>query len=312
MLRLQASWVLESVAEICGVDSVFFPYFHRFSSLNWLSRKEISLFINTPVDSQAMLARTWFDSTRGCFSEKNLQKFNQVIKKPLELELNPFKIWKDHPFSSQQLDYLFYWHEAAYEIEDLKQREIFWAAVYQIISYWLSNQKAGAKLAYQPDEIMAFYLNQHKAFLKGRAGRVEFSSIALDELVTGPNALVVFPLAFDDDEGSETELQTFFHAWFHGYADLDQASRDIKSLLRKYLVSFDRPRDFSLHTRLAANAEAAVLTWSGSELPPKMYEQELVEPLQKAFAANFKKSRLSLKAVDRSRDTYDYLLIFHN
>lgn len=312
MLRLQSSWLLESVAEIYGVESLFFPFFHRFSAMSWLSRKGITLYLNNPLDSQAMLARAWLDVAGGIFTAKNLQKFNQVIKKPLELELNPFKTWKDRLFSSQQLDYLFYWREAAFEIEDDRQREIFWSAVYQIISYWMSNQKAGMQPTSRPDEMMAFYLHRHQAFIKGREGRIEFSSIALDELSGGSGALVVFPLIFDDDDSAEVDIQTVFHAWFHGHADLENARRDIKAALRKYLISFDRPRDFSLHTRLAEGSDVAVLTWSGNELPPGIFEQELVEPLRKAFSGQYARSRLTLKAVDKSRDSYDYLLIFHN
>ncbi len=312
MLRLQSSWLLESVAEVVGVDSIFFPFFHRFSALNWLSRKEITLYLNSPVDSQAMLARAWLNCRDQGFSERNLQKFNQVIRKPLELEMNPFKTWKDRFFSNQQLDYLFYWREAAYEIEDEKQREIFWSSVYQIISYWLTNQKCNNKTHYQPDQIMGYYLNQHQLFIKGRSGRVEVSCIPLEELAVDANPLVVFPLAFEDEENHESELQTIFHAWFHGYADLEQARRDIRSALRHYLFSFEKPSDFSLFTRLASGAECAALTWSGKDIPPKIYEQELVEPLRKAFASKYNLSKLTLKAIDRTADAYDYLLIFHN
>lgn len=312
MLRLQSSWLLEAVAEKIGVDSIFFPYFHRFSALSWLSRKEITLYLNSPIDSQTMLARAWLKCPDGGFSEPNFHKFNQVIRKPLELELNPFKLWRDRFFSSQQLDYLFYWREAAYEIENEQQREIFWSAVYQIISYWLTNQKCNNKIFFQPEQIMADCLNQHRAFAKGRAGAIEISCIALEELVVDANPLVVFPLIFEDEESHESELQIIFHAWFHGYADLEQARRDIRSALRHYHFSFEKPSDFSLFTRLASGSDSAVFAWSGRDIPPKIYEQELVEPLRKAFAAKFNTLRLTFKAVDRAIDAYDYLLIFNN
>ncbi len=312
MLRLQSSWLLESAAEFAGVDSIFFPYFHRFSALSWLSRKEITLYLNSPIDSQAMLARAWIACRDGGFNERNFHKFNQVIKKPLELELNPFKTWKDRFFSGQQLDYLFYWREAAYEIEDEKQREIFWAAVYQVLSCWLANQKSATKIHYLPDQIMAYILNQHRAFVRGRSGRVEISCIALEELAAGKNPLVVFPLVFEDEETSESELQAIFHAWFHGYADLEQARREIRNALRHFMISFARPSDWSLFTRLASGAESAAVTWSGRDLPPRVYEQELIEPIRKAFSARYSSSRLTYKAVDRTCDAYDYLLMFHN
>lgn len=311
MLRLQSSWLLEAVGEIGGVDSIFFPCFHRFSALSWLSRKEITLYLNSPIDSQAMLARAWLSNRDGGFNEKNLQKFNQVIKRPLELEMNPFKTWKDRMFTSQQLDYLFYWREAAYEIDDEKQREIFWAAVYQILSYWLTNKGFVGRQDLKPDQVMAFCLEQHRSFVKGRTGRIEVSNIALDELAVDRNPLVAFPLLFDDEETQETELQAVFHAWFHGHADLEQARRDIKNCLRRYLISFEKTPDYSTFVRLSANADMAVLCWSGRDLPPKLYEQEIVEPMRRAFSSRYGRSRLFFKAVDRSIDAYDYLLVFH-
>ncbi|MDD3147154.1 MAG: hypothetical protein PHD82_07630, partial [Candidatus Riflebacteria bacterium] len=210
------------------------------------------------------------------------------------------------------LDYLFYWREAAYEIEDEKQREVFWSSVYQIISYWLANQKFANKIVYQPDQIMAQVLNQHAAFVKGRTGRVEVSCIALEELVADKNPLVVFPIVFEDEESQETELQCIFHAWFHGYADLEQARRDIRSSLRHYYFSFEKKSDFSMFLRLSSEAESAALTWSGSDIPPKIYEQELVEPLRKAFSERYGHSKLFYKAVDRTVDAFDYLLLFYN
>ena len=312
MLRLQSSWLLESVAEISSVDSVFFPFIHRFSVLNWLSRREISLHVNSPIDSQAMLVRSWLDGSVGKFSEKNIHKFNQVIQRPFDIELNPFKSWKDRIFTTQQLDYLFYWREAAYEIEDEKQREIFWATVYQIISYWLSMKNAGLEANLQPAEIMKLTLDSHGRFIVGRDGSLHITCLPLDEVAPGHSSLAVFPLLFEDDDGSENDAQSIFHAWFHGHADQEQARRDIKHALRKYLISFDRPRDFSLHAKLAALADVTVFAWSGLSLPPRLYEQELVRPLREAFSGLYKKSGLSLKAVDKSNDAYDYLLIFFN
>lgn len=309
-MRLQSSWLIESVAEETTVESVFFPFIHRFSALNWLSRKEIPCLVNTPIDSQALLLRAWYEVSQGGFSDKNRKKFNQVIKNPLDLEMNPFQSWKDRLFDRQQLDYLFYWREAAYEIDDDKQREIFWASVYQIIAYWLSNRASRIPLAFQPDQIMEYVLQSHKKFVSAREDCIKVTCRKFEELIAEDVSLTVFPMVFSDEEIFESELQAIFHSWFHGHADVDQAKKDIKIVMRKYHLTMGKPLELDFFRNLAANSDMAAVVWSGIELPPAVYEQELVEPLRKTFAAKFAQSKMSLKAVDRSLDAYDYLMLF--
>ena len=313
MLRFQASWLLESVNEIDSVESVFFPVFHWFSAFSWLSRREISLSLNSPIDSQAMLARAWVACQAGGLSEKNRGKFNQKLQNQLEADANPFRSWKDRLFDARQLDYLFYWREAAYEIEDVEQREIFWSLVYHIMSYWLATRKFKPEGSLAPDEMMDVYINRHRDFLKGQNGHLEVFNLPLADLVAPRyNSLTVFPLIFDDDESAESELQAVFHAWYHGHDDFEAARRELKTLLRPILLTIGGANDCTIFSRLASQARMAAITWSGRDLPPKLYEQELVEPFRKEFAAQFRNSRLFLKNVDRSADAYDYLLIFHN
>jgi len=310
-LRLQSAWLLEAVSEIATIDSVFFPFVHRFSALNWLSRRDFALSVNAFSPSQAMLLRAWLDGSYGAFSERNLQKFNQQIKNPLDLSMNPFRAWKDRLFDRQQLDYLFYWREAAFEIEEESQREIFWSIVYQIMSYWLSNRACEVEVACQPDEIMGLMLNRHAEFIKGREAKVTITSLSLDELAPADTCLTMFPLVFGDEEHAEMTLQVVFDAWQNGHDDLEQARRQIRMQLRKYQINLASPSDYYTITRLSANSRITSLIWSGLDLPPALYEQEMVRPLQKAFASRYAKSQLLMKAVDRTCDAYDYLLLFY-
>lgn len=312
MIRLQPSWLLESATEVASVDSIFFPFIHRYSTVNWFSRREIDLTLNSPIDSQAMLLRVWMDSNYGAFTEKNRRKFNQVIKKPLELDMNPFRAWNEKIFDRQQLDYLFYWREAAYEIEDLKQREIFWGAVYGIMSYWLSNSKVGRSAAYSPDEIMHFVLKLHQDQIVPAEASIKLLNEEFSEIEPPEASLVVFPLIFNDEEKEEAELQALYHAWYHGHADIEQAHREIKNHLRHYCYSFEKKTCFSSYVELAKKANVCAICWSGEELPPKIHEQEIIVPFRREFSTLFARSQFSIKTIDQESDSYDYLLIFFN
>lgn len=312
MLRLQSSWLLESAGEYASVESIFFPFIHRYSSLNWFSRRELELTVNTPLDSQAMLIRVWLDAKKGAFSEKNRKKFNQIIKKPLELDMNPFKNWNERIFDRQQLDYLFYWREAAYEIEDQHQREIFWGSVYGIMSYWLSNRKVNRSPAYQPDEIMHYVIKLHKEHCDHQDAELVLMNDPFEILTPPKSSLAVFPLIFNDEEDEEFQLQAIFHAWYHGHADLEQARREIKNHLRFYSFSLEKKTDFETMLKLCQNSEVAAICWSGEDLPPKIHEQEIIEPFRREFVHRFSRSQFSIKTVNPVTDSYDYLLLFFN
>ncbi|MFZ5949160.1 MAG: hypothetical protein ACOYXC_00525, partial [Candidatus Rifleibacteriota bacterium] len=70
--------------------------------------------------------------------------------------------------------------------------------------------------------------------------------------------------------------------------------------------------DFSEYLRLSQNSQIAAVCWSGEELPPRIHEQEIIEPFRRQFSGRFSRSRFSIKAVDRPKDSYDYLLLFFN
>jgi len=310
MIRIQPSWLLEAVGGKHSVDSIYFPYLPRFSSVNWFLRSGINLLINTPVDSQAMLFRAWLKDSVA-FTEKNTRKFNQVIKNPLDLEMNPFKTFKDRYFSRQQIDYLFYWREAAFEIDDESQREIFWGVVYQIISCWLANRAAKIDNSSPPDHMIKTILDCHKTFVTGRSGHATISLKTYELIDSMKSSLMVYPVVFSEEDSSETEVQQIFHAWFHGHADLEKARKDLRIDQRRFLYKIAGENDFEMVKRACSQSEICAFIWSGSDLPPKLYEQQVAEIFRESFAQIYQKSRLLLKAVDRTSDCYDYLLLLH-
>ena len=312
MIRLQSSWILESATEIIQIDKLFFPFIHRYSTLNWFSRREMPMVVNNPLDSQALLLRIWLDNRCGYFTPKNRRKFNQELKKPLEIDINPFREWQGKFFDRQELDYLFYWHEVAFEIEKVEQREIFWGAVYAIMSYWLSNRKVGRIPAYNPEEIMHYVLTMHEENSKNKKPELELLNKEFAQLDPPESSLTVFPLVFNDEENTETELQSIFHAWYHGHADLLKARREIKNSLYQYSFKLGKQHDFSCYTNLSKNSDIVAFCWSGKELPPIVHEQEIIEPFREEFSELFTRSRCSIKAVDPGTDAYDYLLLFFN
>lgn len=308
MIRIQPSWLLEAVGGKNSVDLVYFPFLPRFASANWFLKSGINLQLNTPVDSQAMLFRAWLKDS-AVFSEKNTRKFNQVIKNPLDLEMNPFKTLKDRFFSRQQIDYLFYWREAAFEIEEESQREIFWGIVYQIISCWLANRVAKIENSSQPDRMMQTVLDYHKKFVQNRSGQAAISCTAYESIDAVKCSLMVYPLIFSEEDSGENEVQQVFHAWFHGHADLEKARKDLRIDQRKFLYKIAGENEIEGMKRGCSQAEVCAFIWSGSDLPPKLYEQQVADEIREKLAQIFPKSRLLLKAVDRTSDCYDYLLL---
>jgi hypothetical protein len=308
MLRLQSSWLLETAAEVVQVDSIFVPYFYRFSALNWLNNLELPITVNFPIDSQAMIAKAWFEADRGPFLARNFSRFIQPMSEPLPESENPFNPWLGTLFDRQQLDYLYYWREKTQEIKDTAQKEIFWSVIYQVISYWLSNKKAETSMFFEPDKIVAYYLHYRNDFIKDKGNKVEITNYHINELKPENASLTLFPLLFDE-ENEEDLLQIIYYCWCHGHANLKLARKEIDFALNKYMVPFNAKNDYSLFVNLAKNSSVAAFTWSGKGLAPKVYEQVLVEPIRKAFANTHSNSKLSLKSVDKTTDSYDYLLV---
>ncbi len=310
MIRVQSSWLFEAAQEKIFIEDIYFPYLHRFSSISWLWKKLIKITANNPLDSQAMLVRAWFANKKEGFLDKNERKFNQMIRNPLELDMNPFKTWKDKYFSREQLDYLFYWREAAYEIEEEGQREIFWAAVYLIMHRWLSNGRLGLNSGIKPDGLMKNVLNwQRKQFI-ANAVNPEILCRTIEDLPAVESSLCVFPLLADDDMSDNNDLHLLYHAWFHGRADLDLVKKDVRNLNRSFSLDFKTGLNSENFLQLSAASQSVAFVWSGNDLPPAFYQQEIVNKLRKSFEERFKHSQLLVKSVDRSADNFDYLLLF--
>jgi hypothetical protein len=308
MLRLQSSWLLESASETIQVDSMFIPYFYRFSALNWLNNLELPITVNFPIDTQAMLAKSWLEPDRGPFMERNFIRFIQPMDEPLPERENPFNPWLDTLFTRQQIDYLYYWREKTQEIKDQVQKEIFWSMIYQVISYWLSNKKADTPMFFEPDKIIAYYLHYRNDFIKDKSNKVKIINHHMEEVKAQESSLALFPLLFDE-ENDENLLQTVYYCWYHGHSNLKQAKKEIDLALNKHMVPFNAKNDYSLFVELAKLSKATAFVWSGKGLAPKVHEQVLAEPIRKAFASTYSHSKLSLKAVDKTTDSYDYLLI---
>jgi hypothetical protein len=270
------------------------------------------MIVNSPIESQAMLLRSWLEGRGGAFAEKNRRKFNQKLNKPLEIDLNPYRNWSDKVFSREQIDYLFYWREAAYEIEDINQREVFWSAVYAIMSYWLSNRVVDRNPVYEPDEIMHRVLGLHRENIGRRECELTLLQQPFETVEPSESSLTIFPLVFSDEEDDETQLQCLYHAWFHGHADVDLARRDIRNKLHKYFFSFTGKTDFTGYLQAASESKSVAISWTGKELPPVIHEQQIIEPFKKEFSGLFSRSSFSIKTISQKDDIYDFLLLFFN
>jgi hypothetical protein len=305
--------VLEVASEIGNVDSIYFPYIDNLFSVFWFIRREdISLVANCPLDSRALLLETFVGNEKGIFLDQNRKKFNQIIKNPLELDMNPFRNWKDRFFTREQLDYLFYWREAAYELSDQNQRDIFWAAVYFIMQYWLSNRGNGVPCKFKPDQIMDIMLDRQAKSSAFANDNFSLLKQNFDDLEAKKAALAVIPLEFEVDGNDEPNLETIFHSWFHGHSDCDHARREIRNTLNKFKYSFTGKENLNKYLEAVTDSKFVVFLWNGVGLPPGFYEQEVILPLKETFADKFKKSEFRIKAIDPSQDEYDYLLLFHN
>ncbi len=309
MIRLQSSWLLESVSESLLVDSIFIPYFYRFSALNWLSNLELPMTVNFPVDTQALLAKSWYEVDRGPFLDRNFSRFIKAMEEPLPEADNPFNPWLDKIFNRQQLDYLYYWRIKTQEMKDESQKEILWSVIYQVISYWIANNKAKTQMFFEPDKIIAYYLHYRNDFIKDRRNKIKIVNKPIDAMEPQEASLTLFPLLFEDQDQEQEILQLVYYCWHKGHGDLKKAKKEINASINNYMVPFNVKNDYSLFVNLGSKSKTVAFVWSGKELAPKVYEQVLADPIRKAFATTHGTSKLSMKAVDKTSDSYDYLLI---
>lgn len=313
-MRFQASWLLEvimdNVKDSSSEAKWFFPCFYQFNTLEWISQMNMTFHINTPVHSQAVLAKSWFQKEEAFPDEKLLNAFNQVVAKPVDIKINTFKGWLDKYFSKEQLDCIYYWRQSATEQSNEKQRQAFLAIVSQVMDYWYANNMAGIESAYKPDEILSYYFKRYHNFREHNSNFV-VTERPLENLEPEECSTMIFNLAFNEDDYLEDESALIYDAWIHGHTDLDEARKNYKLALQDYCIDISANPDFGFFKRVSELAKSVAFCWSGKGIAPNIYQRKLVEPLQKLYKNSFSHSRLFYKSVEYITDTYDYILLFY-
>ncbi len=309
-MRFQPSWVIESLHPH-SVDSVFFPISPRAEALLWLKKQGIQIYANDPLHSNAILLKAYLENQGETFSEENQQKFNRVIKEPLDVSMNPFREWLGKPFDRRQIDYLFYWREAAVEIAEQVQRNLFYSAIRSVISYWLDMVIAKIPIAFAPDEILGHAIKKQLQQIFPGKEKVFALNVPMEELGDEVEASVfLLPLKIQERYFREFECEDYFHAWIVGNSNLEASRRDIENSRRSWVFDWKYPLEATKIFQKVGKANHAVICWSGEELPPRLHEEQIVEPFRKAFSGKFQKNFLYMKTSDLSRDDYDFLLVF--
>jgi len=308
-MRFQPSWIVESLPP-GEPDSLFIPLAPRATSLLWFKRLGLKMYVNDPVESRGMLLRALLQNQGELFSEPNRKKFNQSIEKPLGLSMNPFKAWEGRPFSREQLDYLFFWREAALEISEIGQRQVFWAAVHQVMAYWVGLGLAPKQAQMAPDEAMGYILGKQNELIF--AGQEPVFSLCLPMSELGDEveaSVLLLPLPIQEKIRPEWDLDILFHAWFRGNGDLLAARSEMDEARRGWVQKWDASPDYGQILSKVGKARYCVVSWSGSDLPPRLHEEMVANPFRNAFARLFPSSRLLMKTAQRQDDSYDFLLI---
>ena len=314
MLRFQASWLVETIMEsITNIDSDpvwFFPNLWKFNALEWLSNLDAKIIINVPVHSQAVLFKSWFTNQDSFPDEEVMKAFNQILMKSIDLNINPFRAWINSYFSKQQLDYLLYWHEAANELSHEAIKESFLSIVFQVINYWLVNNKVGFDNLFPPDEILAYYYKRYRAF-RDHPAVFKITEQSIAKLEPEPCSIIVFNLVFGDEDYLEDESLFIYNAWFNGYTDLDESQKSFVKEFKPYSIDLNNTKNFDIYKKLSEKAKTIAFCWSGIGISANLYKRMLVEPLQQLFSDRYKQSKLVYKPIDPTTESYDYILLFY-
>lgn len=316
MLRFQASWLVEILIENMGEpnfnrnQSWFFPCMYQFMPLKWLGYRNSKITFNVPVQSQAILFKSWFGKMDIFPKDEVLKSFNQILMKNIDINLNPFRNWLNLYFTKEQLDYLLYWREAAMELNNQDRKESFLSIVSQVINYWLANNRADSKNIFQPDEILAYYYRQYWDF-KSHVAEFKVTEQSLDEVKTEKCDTVVFNLIFSDEDYLENEAMLVYNAWVKGYTDIEESKQNFTNKLKGYSLELGTTKNFSFYKNMVIEAESAAFCWSGKGAAPKTYERLLVEPLQELLSFKYQRSKIFYKPIEPSSNHYDYILLFY-
>lgn len=311
MPRFQPSWILQSLGSD-KVESLFFPYAPRADSLLWFKRVGHALLVHDPVAVGQIGLSAILANDSETLAEAHRRLVTRSMTKPVALELNPFRSWLDNPFSREQLDYLFFWREAGFEIEPVSQRCLILQGVNEVI-HCLCGFSAGDEVRpMPPDELMGYFLKQLQAKIFSRKGKIRIFD-TVDRALGNLEAFcaLVVPLTFGEKPVKGYLGEEFFQAWLNGDGDLERARTEIDRLREPVTVSWKNGGGtrFEALVPLAQSCSHGVFAWSGEHLPPRFYEEHLVKPLTTAFYGVFPKSDLYVKGVDRQEEAYDFLLV---
>ena len=308
-MRFQPSWVWQELqGEVA--DSLFIPAAPRANSLLWFKRIGISCLVHDPTPGGAIALRALLENPGEPFAEELKHQINRTIRQSVEMDLNPFRTWLDRPFSRRQLDHLFFWREAGFEIEAPLQRELFGLAIQDVLHFWLNKREPEADLGVSPDEILGYYLNRlnDKIFPGREPVKV------LSRLPSGGEAPVeagVGLVCFRSEEIPEREFSAdeYFHAWLSGDGDLTKARKDLEIAWRDWTINWKKPLMVEPLLPVLRGCKQVVFTWSGEDHPPRVYEEQVIKPIQFVFQPWFSKSEWRYKGANRLEEQYDFLLI---
>ncbi|HNV72216.1 MAG TPA: hypothetical protein PKO06_21085, partial [Candidatus Ozemobacteraceae bacterium] len=234
----------------------------------------------------------------------------RAMTKPVALDLNPFRRWLDSPFSRDQLDYLFFWREAGFELEPVSQRCLFLQAVGEVIHCLSGFDGLNDLRPMPPDELMGYFLKQQQSRIFPRKGSVRiFDSV---ERATGnldAFCALVLPLVTAETPPKGYLADEYFQAWLNGDGDLERARAELLRLREPITIDWQGTMNVERLVPLAKGCCQTIVAWSGEHLPPHWYEEHLVKPLKAAFAAVYTHFDWYVKGVDRQEEAYDFLLV---
>lgn len=312
MQRFQVSWLAEILLNNLYEQEPdfewFFPWTYNFVPMEWLSQHNLKVTTNIPVNSQAIVARSWFLKSDIFPKEDILTAFNQILMNKIGININPFRNWLDTYFTLTQLDYLFYWHEAANELKAMEAKDVFLALVSQVMRYWLANNGENVETILKPDEVLALYYHKYKSF-REHYGDFHIIEQPIAQLEPIKCSTVIFPLAFSEEDYLADKTSLLYNAWVNGHTNIEEAKLIFSREYKQTVVDLGNIKNLELFKRLSENARSAVFIWSGKGMTPLYFQRFLVDPLLDLMSKNYTKSKFVYKCVDASCEEYDYILL---
>ena len=314
MLRLQVSWLMETImnnyVDVSPDPKWYFPCLWKFTALEWLSLLNHQITINVPVHSQAILFNSWFSNSSSFPDTDMMKAFNQTLSASVDLISNPFKDWENEFFNASQLSYLKYWREAAGDIRSISLRDSFYSIVYQVMNYWLTNNKNRMGNYLPPNEVFAMYYQKYKDF-RGHLASFKITEYEKEELQPKDCSNLVFNLIFSDEDYLEDEALFLYNAWLGGYSDLKESKRNFTEKINPFAIELGNTTNLEFYKEMTAEAKTVSFCWSGTGISISLYKRVLVKPLQDLLSEKFKHNKLVYKAINPSKNVYDYILLFY-